>query len=166
MNANWGLRLSRWLIAFHLAIALGYMGLLIKAALEDLLWRADFTAFYTGGAIVRMGLGPQLYDLELQTRVQQAILGPGRMFYNGVLPFNNPPHFALVMIPLSMLPLGLAFWCWTALQVIILARVIQRLRSMSSGWDATERGLLFSAFLAFFPLFLQFLYGSLSLFVL
>ncbi len=133
---------------------------------EDLLWRADFTAFYTGGTIVRQGLGPHLYDLNLQTRVQQAILGSGRMFYDGVLPFNNPPHFALVMVPFSMLPLGLAFWYWTALQVVILARVIQRLRSISSGWDATERWLLFSAFLAFFPLFLQFLYGSLSLFVL
>jgi len=121
MNANRGLRLSRWLIAFHLGIALGYLVLIIKAALEDLLWRADFTAFYTGGAIVRQGQGPQLYDLDLQTRVQQAILGPGRMFYDGVLPFNNPPHFALVMVPFSMLPLGLAFWCWTALQVGILS---------------------------------------------
>jgi len=159
-------RAARWLTAFHLGIALGYVGLLIKAALDGLLWRADLTAFYTGGAIVRQGLGPHLYDLELQARVQQAILGPGRMFYDGVLPFNNPPHFALVMVPFSLLPLGLAFWCWTALQVVILARVIQRLRSMSFGWDATERWLLFSAFLAFFPLFLQFLYGSLSLFVL
>jgi len=166
VDANRELRSARWLIVFHLGIALGYAGLLIKAALEDLLWRADFTAFYTGGAIVRQGLGPQLYNLEIQTRVQQAILGPGRMFYDGVLPFNNPPHFALVMVPFSLLPLGLAFWCWTALQVVILARVIQRLRSMSSGWDATERWLLFSAFLAFSPLFLQFLYGSLSLFVL
>jgi len=166
VNANRELRLARWLTAFHLGIALGYLGLIIKAAIDGLLWRADFTAFYTGGAIVRQGLGPHLYDLNLQARVQQAILGPGRMFYDGVLPFNNPPHFALVMVPFSLLPLGLAFWCWTALQVVILARVIQRLRSMSSGWDATERWLLFSAFLAFFPLFLQFLYGSLSLFAL
>jgi hypothetical protein len=161
---RWGF--ERWLIVFHLGIALGYLGLIIKAAIDGLLWRADLTAFYTGGAIVRQGLGPHLYDLNLQARVQQAILGPGRMFYDGVLPFYNPPHFALVMVPFSLLPLGLAFWCWTALQVVILARVIQRLRSMSSGWDATERWLLFSAFLAFFPLFLQFLYGSLSLFVL
>lgn len=159
----------RWLLpvfALHLGIALGFLGLLVKAARDDLLWRADLTAFYTGGAIVRQGLGPHLYDLNLQTRVQQAILGPGRMFYDGVLPFNNPPYFALVMVPFSLLPLGLAFWCWTALQVGILVRVIQRLQSMSSGWDATERRLLFSAFLAFFPLSLQFLYGSLSLFTL
>ena len=166
VNANRELRLARWLTAFHLGIALGYLGLIIKIAIDGLLWQADFTAFYTGGAIVRQGLGPHLYDLNLQARVQQAILGPGRMFYDGVLPFNNPPHFALVMVPFSLLPLGLAFWCWTALQVVILDRVIQRLRSMSSGWDATERWLLFSAFLAFSPLFLQFLYGSLSLFVL
>ncbi len=157
---------ARWLFAFHLGIALGYAGLLIRASLDGLLWRADFAAFITGGAIVRQGLGPQLYDLNLQARVQQAILGPGRMFYDGVLPFNNPPHFALVMVPFSLLPLGPAFWCWTALQVGILVRVIRRLRSMSSGWEAAERHLLFGAFLAFFPLFLQFLYGSLSLFVL
>jgi hypothetical protein len=166
MNASRELRLARWLTAFHLGIALGYLGLIIKAAIDGLLWRADFTAFYTGGAIVRQGLGPHLYDLNLQARVQQAILGPGRMFYDGVLPFNNPPHFALVMVPFSLLPLGLAFWCWTALQVVILARVIQRLRSISSGWDATERWPLFSAFLAFPPLLLQFVHGSLSLFVL
>jgi hypothetical protein len=166
MNANRGLRLSRWLIVFHLGIALGYAGLLMKAALEDLLWRADFTAFYTGGAIVRQGLGPRLYDLELQTRVQQAILGPGRMFYDGVLPFNNPPHFALVMAPFSLLPLGLAFWCWTALQAGILVWAIQRLRWLSANWNPAERWLLFSAFLAFLPLFLQFFHGSSSLFVL
>ena len=166
VNANRELRLACWLTAFHLGIALGYGGLLMKAVLEDLLWRADFTAFYTGGAIVRQGLGPHLYDLNLQARVQQAILGPGRMFYDGVLPFNNPPHFALVMAPFSLLPLGLAFWCWTALQAGVLVRVVQRLRWLSANWNPAERWLLFSAFLAFFPLFLQFLYGSLSLFVL
>lgn len=156
----------RWLIALHLGIALGYLGLLVRAALDGLLWQADFTAFYTGGAIVRQGLGPQLYDLDLQTRIQQAILGPGRMFYDGVLPFINPPHFALVMAPFSLLPLGPAFWCWTALQAGILVRLIQRLRLLSAEWERGERWMLLSAFFAFFPLFLQFLYGSLSLFVL
>lgn len=163
MNSD---RATRWLVAFHLGVALGYLGLIIKAAADNLLWRADVTAFYTGGAIVRQGLGPQLYDLDLQARVQQAILGPGRMFYDGVLPFNNPPHFALVMVPFSLLPLGPAFWCWTALQVAILVRLIQRLRLLSAEWERRERWMLLSAFFAFFPLFLQFLYGSLSLFVL
>ncbi len=163
MNTN---RAARWLVAFHTGIALGYLGLIIRAAVDGLLWRADVTAFYTGGAIVRQGLGPQLYDLDLQARVQQAILGPGRMFYDGVLPFNNPPHFALVMAPFSFLPLGLAFWCWTALQVGVLIRVIQRLRLLSAEWERRERWMLLSGFFAFFPLFLQFLYGSLSLFVL
>ncbi len=159
-------RAARWLTAFHLGIALGYLGLMVRAAVDGLLWRADVTAFYTGGMIVRHGLGPRLYDLGFQARVQQAILGPGRMFYDGVLPFNNPPHFALVMAPFSLLPLGLAFWCWTALQVGVLVRVIQRLRLLSTEWERSERWMLSGAFFAFFPLFLQFLYGSLSLFVL
>ncbi len=159
-------RVSRWLMAFHLAIALGYLGLIIRAAVDGLLWQADFTNFYTGGAIVRQGLGPQLYDLGLQARVQQAILGPGRMFYDGVLPFNNPPHLALIMAPFSLLPLGPAFWCWTAMQTVILVRVIRRLALISAEWERAERWMLFSAFLAFLPLFLQFLYGHLSLFIL
>ncbi|MGB9871835.1 MAG: glycosyltransferase family 87 protein, partial [Anaerolineae bacterium] len=159
-------RLFWWLMGLHFGIALGYLGLLIKAAVDGLLWRADFTAFYTGGAIVRQGLGPHLYDLALQTRIQQAILGPGRMFYDGVLPFLNPPHFALVMAPFSLLPLGPAFWCWIALQVGILVRVVQRFHLLSADWEQTERWMLLSAFFAFFPLFLQFVHGSLSLFVL
>jgi hypothetical protein len=166
MNANRGLRLSRWLIVFHLGIALGYAGLLMKAALEDLLWRADFTAFYTGGAIVRQGLGPRLYDLELQTRVQQAILGPGRMFYDGVLPFNYPPYLALVMVPFSWLPLNTAFWCWAVLQGMVLVFVLRRFLALTSGWRPMEQWLLFTALFAFFPLLLQFLLGALSLFVL
>ncbi|MCX8068089.1 MAG: DUF2029 domain-containing protein [Anaerolineae bacterium] len=149
-----------------MGIALGYLGLFVKAALEGLLWRADLTAFYTGGTIVRLGLGPRLYNLALQTRVQQAILGPGRMFYDGVLPFNNPPHFALVMAPFSLLPLDISFWVWAILQVLVLIQVLRRLRFLSAEWDPMDRWLLLSAFFAFFPLFLNFLYGSLSLFVL
>jgi len=159
-------RATRWLTAFYLGIALGYLGLFIKAALDGLLWRADFTTFYTGGAIVRQGLGSRLYDLDLQARVQQAILGPGRMFYDGVLPFYNPPHFALVMASFSLLPLGPAFWCWTALQAAILVRIIQQWRLLSMNWEPTERQLLLSAFFAFLPLFLQFVHGQLSLFLL
>ncbi|MGQ9467141.1 MAG: glycosyltransferase family 87 protein [Anaerolineae bacterium] len=160
---------SRWLrlaLAVHVGIALGFVGLLVKAAWEGLLWRADFTAFYTGGAIVRDGLGDRLYDLPLQTRVQQAILGPGRMFLDGVLPFNNPPHFALVMAPFTLLPLGVAFWCWTVVQVGVLARVFRLLSALTTEWTEMERWMLFGAFGAFLPLLIQFLYGSLSLFVL
>ncbi|RME35361.1 MAG: DUF2029 domain-containing protein [Thermoflexia bacterium] len=159
-------RLSRWLTAFHGGVALGFLALWIRAALDGLLWRADFTAFYTGGAIVRQGLGPRLYDLALQTRIQQAILGPGRVFYDGVLPFNNPPHFALVMAPFSLLPLGVGYWLWAALQILLLALVLRRLTGMVSHWSRTDRWLLLSAFFAWFPLFLNILYGSLSLFLL
>ncbi len=166
MRGHEGKALFRWYIALHLGIPLGFGGLLLKAARDGLLWRVDFTAFYTGGAIVRDGLGSQLYDLSLQTRVQQAILGPGRVFLDGVLPFYNPPHVALVMAPFSLLPLDVSFWCWTVLQVGVLIRVIQMVCILTPDWTKMERWVLFSAFGAFFPLLLQFLHGSLSLFVL
>ncbi|MCS7178673.1 MAG: DUF2029 domain-containing protein, partial [Anaerolineae bacterium] len=77
-----------------------------------------------------------------------------------------PPHFALIMAPLSLLPLDLAFGCWAVFQVGLLGLLLGRGASLVAQWNSTERWVLLSGLLAFFPLFLHFLYGSLTLFVL
>ncbi|MDW8067655.1 MAG: glycosyltransferase family 87 protein [Anaerolineae bacterium] len=158
-------RSIRWLLIFYLAIALGYLGLLMVAARSRLLWRMDFTNSYTGGTIVRLGLGAHLYDLALQTRVQQAILGPGRRFADGLLPFNNPPHFALMIVPLSLLPLEAAFGCWTAFQFGMAGWITYRLLALTARWTPTERRVIVHAFWAFPPLGITILHGQSSLFV-
>jgi hypothetical protein len=151
---------------FHLSIALGYGGLLIRATLDNILWRFDFISFYTGGTIIRHGMGSQLYELAIQALIQQNILGFTVIFYDGVLSYLNPPHFALLMIPFSLLPLNLAFWCWIALQIMVLILSIKRLYLITSDWNKIDRQLLFCAFLAFPPLGFQFLHGQLSSIIL
>ena len=99
MNQIWRRGALRYLFYMNVAIALSYVGLILVAARQDLLWRADFTAYYTGAAMIRDGIGRRLYDLDLQTAYQQRILGQ-RSFLGGLLPYNSPPHLALLLVPL------------------------------------------------------------------
>lgn len=152
-------------LAINISLALSYIGLWIIAARDDLLWRADFSAFYTGGAIVRDGLGSQLYDLDLQTQYQQTLLG-GRSFSQDVLPFNTPPYLALLIAPLALLSLSQAFWLWALIQLIVLFSLILMLISLTSHWQFHERLLLILITLALPGMLRNFLLGALSLWML
>ena len=106
-------RLSKWLVRavliLNTGLALSYIGLWAITARQGQFWRADFSAYYTGWAIVRDGLGNQLYDLDLQTRYQQTIL-EGRSFSDGLLPFTYPPHMALYFSPLAQMRATISFY--------------------------------------------------------
>lgn len=158
-------RLQRILIASNLGLGLGYVGLWVIAGTQGLFWRADFTGFYTGWAMVRDGLGAQLYDLALQARYQQQLLG-GRSFSEGLLPFTYPPHTAVLFVPLTWAPLSYAFWIWTLAQGILLVWLFRLLHKLAPGLQSHERWLLLTATVAFPPLFLNFLLGHFSLWLL
>lgn len=149
-------------LAVNISIACSYLGLGLSAIRQDLLWRADFTAFYTGGAIIRDGLGSQLYDLNLQAAYQQKILGE-RRFPDGLLPFINPPHVALLFAPLTNYSRSVAFLFWTVCQTVILIWLMVLLWHFSNQWLTRERWLFLTGVLAFYPMFLNFLLGALSL---
>lgn len=100
-------------------LALASLGLWTKFFLQGRSWRADFTVFYTGWRMVTDGLGRGLYDFELQTATQQQILG-GRHLVGGLLPFNYPPHVALLFTPLAYLSLDGAYLVWSGLQLMVL----------------------------------------------
>ncbi len=153
------------LLFVNAALFLVYLGFWGIALRQDLLWRADFTAYYTGGALVRDGLGAQLYDLELQARYQQEILG-GKSFKDGLLPFNSPPHMALMLLPLTYLPLSVAFWIWTLAEVGLLAWVIALMLQLTNSWLPHERRLWIGILLAFPPLMLTLMQGAFSLLTL
>jgi hypothetical protein len=81
----------------------------------------DFTAFYTAGYIIRDGNAQRLYDLALQTKVQQGFLLPhGWTFGQGLLPFVNPPFFALIFVPFALLPLAWAFHLWNLVNFVLV----------------------------------------------
>jgi len=152
------------LIIINITLLVINAGLWISAAYQKLFVRADFTSFYTGFYMVRVGEGSNLYDPALQSSYQQQFMG-GITFEGGVLLFPNPPFVAIVFSPLSLLPLGPAFYLWTLVQSGLLIWVLFSLNRLFAHWDNKERIILIIAILAFWPLTYNFLLGQFSLFL-
>lgn len=159
------MRAWRWLTYLNIAIALSYVGLMVIAARQDLLWRADFTAYYTGAAMVRDGHGTNLYDLEAQMQCQQRIL-EGRIFMDGLLPFNYPPYFAVILVPLTYFSLSTAFWLWTIGEIVCLVWILLLIWRLTPSWISQGRWLFIGVILAFPPLMRTVLQGTSSLIAL
>jgi hypothetical protein len=162
-------RLSKWLfkavLILNSGIALSYIGLWVMTAYHGQLWRADFSAFYTGWVMVRDGKGSQLYDLDLEKQYQLDILG-GRSFSEGLLPFINPPHVALIFTPLAYLSLSNAYMVWTILQVGLLLWLLRLLSLLAVEWPAYERRMLLITAVALPSMLINFLLGAFSLLML
>ncbi len=154
------LSLVAQLVNFGLAIS--FLALWVRLAQQGTFWRADFTAFYTGWAIVRDGQGAQLYDLDLQARYQRKILGD-RTFADDLLPFDYPPPAAILFAPLAWLPRSGAFWLWTGAQALLLLWMSRLLLRIARRWSSHERWSMMSAVLAFPPLLFTFQLGAFSL---
>ena len=154
-----------WLVAMALnaGLALGSLALWGAAYAQHLTWRADFTQFYTGWTLVIGGQGHDLYDFTLQTQVQQQILG-GRYLAGGLLPFNYPPHVALLFAPLAYLALDRAYLVWSVLQLGLLGWLWQVLlrHLRAGGVDDRARALAISAALALPAVGATLLLGALS----
>lgn len=116
-------RSRRFFLAYCVAMILAYAMLVPAIARPGFpMWGpGDFTIFYTAAHILRGGNAHRLYELDLQTEVQQAFLLPhGWTFEDGLLPYNYPPFFAIVFVPLSFLPLTLAFHVWNMFNIALV----------------------------------------------
>lgn len=88
----------------------------------DVLFRTDFVSFWTGGVLVREGVGPGLFDMERQRALQRGLrlelAATDAMrhadFYN---PYHNPPPLALPFVPLTLLPMPWAYALWWAVSL-------------------------------------------------
>jgi hypothetical protein len=134
----------------------------LKMAALGLFWRADFTTFYSGWTTILDGQSPRLYDWDLQTVYYHRLL-PDPAFRQGLLPYNHPPHSALLFCPLALLPFTLAFYLWALIQVGLLLVAWRFLLDLTARWDSSTRGLLLVTLLAFPPLFLTFQLGQTAL---
>ena len=75
----------------------------------------DFLSFYTGGLLARQGALHRLYDPGVQAAIERSV------FPKAVLmPFIRPPFYALLLAPLTLLPLVPAFWVWLTAQFAAL----------------------------------------------
>ncbi len=88
----------------------------------------DFLSFYTGSTLVRQASAEDLYDQELQFRTQQELVPTN----SELIPFIRPVYYALLLVPLSLLSFGTAFWAWLGLQAIVLF--------LCWGWAARKFG--------------------------
>jgi hypothetical protein len=154
-------RLQRVAIALNLGLGITYVILWVNYATQDMFLKGDFPSFYTGYCIVRDGLGSQLYDMALQARYQQQIRGGGDF-----IPFNYPPHTALVFALLAWAPVSYAFWIWIFAQGILLIWLFYLLHQLARDWHPHERWLLLTATFAFPPLYFNFLSAHFSLWLL
>lgn len=163
-------RLSRTatlaVVCVAIAIAVVYVGLFVLLLVEGRTRGADYTAFYTGWTIVLQGRGTELYDPAVQAEVQRAVLG-GQSFAAGLNAFANPPYAVLPFVPLALLPLGVSYLAWSALNLLLLVGILAvALRTIAATWSGLERAALVALTLAFPPTAISFFEGSFSLLVL
>jgi hypothetical protein len=156
-----GVSLPKIAIGLNGGIALTFLVLWLGMAARGDFWQADFTAFYTGWRLVLDGQGDRLYDFDLQTEYQGRLV-PGRGGPGELLPFVWPPHFILAA-PLAYLPLSIAFYLWTAIQLGLLLLLMRWLREEAIARGESGPALATVTFLAFQPLFLSFQLGQLAL---
>jgi hypothetical protein len=89
---------------------------------------SDFTATYVGGTLLREGQGAGIYNQSLQERQYAALVPSSR---GGSLGFVYPPPAAVLVLPLTLLPLSLGYRVYQAAQLLMLA-----LGLLVSAWAA------------------------------
>jgi glycosyl transferase family 87 len=119
----------------------------------------DFTVFYTAAAMLREGLGQQLYDERAQYAVQNKSIGQIAE-RRAPLPYIHPPFEALIFLPLSWLPYPQAFALWDVVNLIALFGVALLLRRSVDALRLIPPWEFVIASLTFFPIFDCFLQGQ------
>jgi hypothetical protein len=103
--------------------------------------------------------------MAAQARYQLQFMG-GWVFEGGVLLFPNPPFVALILSPLSILPLNAAFYLWSFIQLGLIIWLIFGFNRHFIDWSKQERLLMVTAILAFWPLAKTLLLGQFSIILL
>ncbi len=83
----------------------------------------DFHPFYLAGTMVWNGHFAQSYDLPFMQALQRSF-GGGRDVF---MPFVYPPLFGILMAPLALLPVGVAFPLFTVATLVGYVLVMRRL---------------------------------------
>ena len=83
---------------------------------------SDLLASRMAGKMVLDRRGTDLYDFSLQTKYQQAALGPERL--PGLDPFIWPPFVALFYVPWASAPQGLAMVVWATCSLACLVAAL------------------------------------------
>jgi hypothetical protein len=123
----------------HYALFLGaafWLLMLVRVVLEGGRWTRDglpvgwdFHVFRSAATILRRGLAASLYDHAVLERVAREAL-PGDY---PVFVYVNPPHFAALLLPFTLLPYALALASFTGLGVVLLFHALRLLGGSARG---------------------------------
>jgi hypothetical protein len=107
---------------------------------------SDFLPFWTGAWMVRDGVGPGLYEMQAQWEFQISSrlerFGPDMTpLVQRLNPFHSPPPFALVFLPLTLLPIGWAFSLWSLVNVAFLIGAVA-IHLRGAPWAQTTVALM------------------------
>jgi hypothetical protein len=157
----------RW---FWAVLALLFVGILWSSPFgapifSGSLWtqyHQDFPAPYTAAHLVAIGSGHQLYDLPTIARDEAQFVGHP-VGDSGALAYFNPPFFALLLAPLSLLSIDRAFQVWTGLNIALVVVDVWMLWRASSPLSRVTRIVLTVGFLTLYPLIYGLLIGQFSM---
>lgn len=117
----------------------------------------DFKIFYSGARILGAYPGTELYNFDLQARVQRELL---RIKTEEALPYNHPPFELLLFLPLAGLSYSPGFYLWIAISIAcgvagakLIGRELPRLREI---W----RWMPYALVVCLFPFFMVILEGQ------
>jgi arabinofuranan 3-O-arabinosyltransferase len=132
-------RRRTWLVGVLAGLALVPVVLSLRGG-AAMVQNSDFTVLYTAATLVRHGQLAAVYD--------QAQLGPALLQISGghidpSLAFDYPLADALPLVPLTLLPLQVAFRVWQLVILLLLAAAVWLLnRQYPLGRSAVPWGLL------------------------
>ena len=76
----------------------------------------DFLNLYTGASLALEGNFADLHSPQVQFARERQFVPE----LPTLVPFVRPPFYALLLAPLALVPFGIAFWVWLALQSTLL----------------------------------------------
>jgi len=95
----------------------------------DILFRADFVSYVTAASMVRDGDAPAMFDIEAQRSFQNNLhsvmdSSTATQFPADLSPFYNPPIMAYLFVPLTILPMPLAYVVWNVISLAMLVAAV------------------------------------------
>jgi len=126
----------------------------------------DYSVMYMGGYIVRYESPTRLYDLDLQRHIQETVISPDGTthFY----PYNHPPILAQVLGWVTTKDLTASYFRWILILFVFhltgLSALVYLFRVYQ--WHVGELWIFWISGLLFYPVFVSYLKGQDSTFLL
>lgn len=91
---------------------------------------ADFITFWAAGSLALQGRAPDAYEVKLIWAAEQAAVPA----VQNVFAWFYPPTFHLLVVPLALLPYGLALFCFVASSLTAFLAVLGRAVRRREAW--------------------------------